>query len=68
MHVRMGARPWLRADPAGVGGDAAGARPSPATTRPRRELLAEAIVIADALGMVVLAERARALVAGGEAL
>ena len=27
-----------------------------------RELLADAIVVADALGMVVLAERARALV------
>ena len=65
MHVVMGARPWLartelawaqmllaRAEP----GDAAAAR----------ERLAEAIVIADALGMVAVAARARALVAGGE--
>ena len=36
-------------------------------TRPRRgPRLAEAIVLADALGMVAVAERARALVAGGE--
>ena len=56
------------ADRAGVGRDAARARPSPATTCAARELLADAIVIADALGMVVLAERARALVAGGEPL
>ena len=31
-----------------------------------RERLAEAIVIADALGMVAVAARARALVGGGE--
>jgi ATP/maltotriose-dependent transcriptional regulator MalT len=63
MHVRMGARPFLaRTELAwaemllarGERGDDAAAR----------ERLAEAIVIADALGMVVLAERARALVAG----
>jgi tetratricopeptide (TPR) repeat protein len=65
MHVRMGARPWLaRTELAwaemllarGQAGDVAAAR--------RR--LAEAIVLADALGMVAVAERARALVTGGE--
>jgi DNA-binding SARP family transcriptional activator len=65
MHVRMGARPWLaRTELAwaqmllarGGAGDEAAAR----------ERLAEAIVLADALGMVAVAERARALVAGGE--
>jgi ATP/maltotriose-dependent transcriptional regulator MalT len=65
MHVRMGARPWLaRTELAwaemllarGETGDEAAAR----------ERLAEAIVIADALGMVAVAERARALVAGAE--
>jgi len=65
MHVRMGARPFLaRTELAwaemllarGENGDDAAAR----------ERLAEAIVIADALGMVAVGERARALVAGGE--
>jgi hypothetical protein len=42
------------------------ARGEPGDEAAARERLAEAIVIADALGMVVLAERARALVAGGE--
>jgi len=61
MHVRMGARPWhARTQVAhaemllarGQAGDVARAS----------ELLADAILMADALGMVVLAERARALV------
>jgi DNA-binding SARP family transcriptional activator/tetratricopeptide (TPR) repeat protein len=65
MHVRMGARPWLaRTELAwaemllarGESGDDVAAR----------QRLAEAIVLADALGMVAVAERARALVTGGE--
>jgi tetratricopeptide (TPR) repeat protein len=61
MHVRMGARPWhARTQMAWAemllerrrGDDVARAG----------ELLADAILVADALGMVVLAERARALV------
>ena len=64
MDVRMGAQPFVaRTELAwaemllarGEAGDGAAAR----------ERLAEAIVIADALGMVTVAERARALVAGG---
>ncbi len=63
MHARMGARPFLaRTELAwaemllarGEAGDDAAAR----------ERLAEAVVIADALGMVAVAARARALVAG----
>jgi tetratricopeptide (TPR) repeat protein len=63
MDVRMGAQPFVaRTELAwaemllarGEAGDDAAAR----------ERLAEAIVIADALGMVTVAERARALVAG----
>ena len=62
MHLRMGARPFLaRTELAWA--EMLLARGYEAEARER---LAEAIVIADALGMVVLAERARALVAGGE--
>ena len=67
MHVRMGARPWLaRTELAWA--EMLLARAERGDDAAARELLAEAIVIADALGMVVLAERARALVAGGEPL
>jgi tetratricopeptide (TPR) repeat protein len=65
MHVRMGARPWLaRTELAWA--EMLLARGEPGDDVAARERLAEAIVIGDALGMVVLAERARALVAGGE--
>jgi len=65
MHVRMGARPFLaRTELAWA--EMLLARGEPGDDAAARERLAEAIVIADALGMVVLAERARALVAGGE--
>jgi DNA-binding SARP family transcriptional activator/tetratricopeptide (TPR) repeat protein len=65
MHVRMGARPWLaRTELAWA--EMLLARGEPADEAAARERLAEAIVIADALGMVAVAERARALVTGGE--
>jgi DNA-binding SARP family transcriptional activator/tetratricopeptide (TPR) repeat protein len=65
MHVRMGARPWLaRTELAWA--EMLLARGEPGDDVAARERLAEAIVIADALGMVAVAERARALVAGGE--
>ena len=67
MHIRMGARPWLaRTELAWA--EMLLARGEPGDDAAARERLAEAIVIADALGMVVLAERARTLVAGGDAL
>ena len=61
MHVAMGARPFAARTQLAWGemelarGDVARAR----------ELLADAIVTADALGMVVVAERARGLVSSG---
>ncbi|MEA2135017.1 MAG: hypothetical protein QOC68_2926 [Solirubrobacteraceae bacterium] len=65
MHVRMGARPWLaRTELAWA--QMLLARGEPGDEAAARERLAEAIVLADALGMVAVAERARALVAGGE--
>ena len=65
MHVRMGARPFLaRTELAWA--EMLLARGEPGDDAAARERLAEAIVIADALGMVAVAERARALVAGGE--
>ena len=65
MHVRMGARPWVaRTELAWA--EMLLARGGPGDEAAAFERLAEAIVLADALGMVALAERARALVAGGE--
>ena len=65
MHVRMGARPFLaRTELAWA--EMLLARGEPGDDAAARERLAEAVVIADALGMVAVAERARALVAGGE--
>ena len=65
MHVRMGARPWVaRTELAWA--EMLLARGGPGDEAAARARLAEAIVLADALGMVALAERARALVAGGE--
>ncbi len=66
MHERMGARPWMARTQLAYAemlltrrhrGDKARAR----------ELLADAVLIADALGMRVVAERARALVPAGAA-
>ena len=65
MHVRMGARPWVaRTELAWA--EMLLARGEPGDEAAARARLAEAIVLADALGMVALAQRARALVAGGE--
>ena len=65
MHVRMGAKPWLaRTELAWA--RMLLARGEPGDDVAARARLAEAIVIADALGMVAVAARARALVAGGE--
>ena len=65
MHVRMGARPWLaRTELAWA--EMLLARGEPGDEVAARQRLAEAIVLADALGMVAVAERARALVTGGE--
>jgi DNA-binding SARP family transcriptional activator/tetratricopeptide (TPR) repeat protein len=67
MHLRMRARPWLaRTELAWA--EMLLARGEPGDDAAARERLAEAIVIADALGMVAVAGRARALVAGGEAV
>jgi hypothetical protein len=66
MHERMGARPWVARTQLAYAemlltrrrrGDKARAR----------ELLADAVVIADALGMGVVAQRARDLVPAGAA-
>jgi hypothetical protein len=65
MHVRMGARPWLARTEL-AWGEMLLARGGAGDEEAARERLAEAIVIADALGMVAVADRARALVAGGE--
>ena len=63
MHVAMGARPWeARTQVAWAEMDLARGEPAQA-----RERLAEAIVTADALGMVALAARARGLVVAGTA-
>ena len=61
MHVRMGARPWHARTQMAWAEMLLERRRGDDVTR-ASELLADAIVVADALGMVVLAERARALV------
>jgi ATP/maltotriose-dependent transcriptional regulator MalT len=67
MHARMGAKPFLaRTELAWA--EMLLARGEAGDDEAARERLAEAVVIADALGMVAVAERARALVAGGEAV
>jgi DNA-binding SARP family transcriptional activator/tetratricopeptide (TPR) repeat protein len=65
MHAHMGARPFVaRTELAWA--EMLLSRGEPGDEAAARERLAEAVVIADALGMVTVAERARALVAGGE--
>jgi DNA-binding SARP family transcriptional activator/tetratricopeptide (TPR) repeat protein len=67
LHQQMAARPWsARTELAW--GEMLLVRAQGDDVQKGRERLAEAIVIADALGMVAVAERARALVAGGEAV
>jgi DNA-binding SARP family transcriptional activator/tetratricopeptide (TPR) repeat protein len=67
LHESMGARPWTARTEL-AWGEMLLARAQGNDTQRSRERLAEAIVIADALGMVAVAERARALVTGGEAV
>jgi tetratricopeptide (TPR) repeat protein len=66
MHERMGARPW-RARTAVAWATMLLARRARGDKARARELLAEAVLEADALGMSVVAERARALVPAGPA-
>ena len=61
LHERMGARPWTAHTRVAVA-EMLLARRGPGDEGAAREMLADAIVLADALGMVALAERARALV------
>ena len=63
MHSRMGAKPFLARTEL-AWGEMLLARGEPGDDAAARERLAEAVVIADALGMVAVAARARALVAG----
>jgi DNA-binding SARP family transcriptional activator len=66
MHERMGARPWRARTAVGWAGMLLARRGRGDKAR-ARELLAEAVVEADALGMTVVAEQARALVPAGPA-
>jgi hypothetical protein len=66
MHERMGSRPW-RARTAVAWAAMLLARRAKGDKAHARRLLADAIVEADALGMTVLAEGARALVPAGPA-
>ena len=61
MHARMGARPWTARTQVAYA-EMLLARRRRGDRATARELLADAVLLADALGMVVLAERARALV------
>lgn len=61
MHVAMGAKPW-HARTQVVFAEMLLARRGPGDAERAAEMLADAVVVADALGMVVLAERARRLV------
>jgi tetratricopeptide (TPR) repeat protein len=61
MHAKMGAKPMFARTEVSWA-ELLLARRAPGDVERARELLADAIVVADALGMVVLAERARRLV------
>ena len=61
MHAKMGARP-MHARTQVSYADLLLTRRGPGDLERAREMLADAVVVADALGMVVLAERARRLV------
>ena len=61
MHVSMGARPWHARTQVAYA-EMLLARRGPGDVERATEMLADAILVADALGMVVLAERARRLV------
>ena len=61
MHVYMGARPWHARTQVAYA-EMLLTRRGPGDVERATEMLADAIIVADALGMVVLAERARRLV------
>ena len=61
MHVAMGARPWHARTQVAYA-EMLLARRGAGDVERATEMLADAILVADALGMVVLAERARRLV------
>ena len=61
MHSSMGARPWHARTQVSYA-EMLLARRGPGDVERASEMLADAILVADALGMVVLAERARRLV------
>lgn len=61
MHAAMGAKPWYTRTQV-VFAELLLARRGPGDVERAAEMLADAVVVADALGMVVLAERARRLV------
>ncbi len=61
MHVDMGARPWHARTQVAYA-EMLLTRRGPGDVERATEMLADAIIVADALGMVVLAERARRLV------
>ena len=61
MHVSMGARPWHARTQVAYA-EMLLARRAAGDVERATEMLADAILVADALGMVVLAERARRLV------
>jgi len=66
MHERMGARPWVARTQLAYAEMLLTRRQRGDKAR-ARELLADAVVIADALGMGVVAQRARGLVPAGAA-
>ena len=66
MHERMGSRPWRARTLVGWAAMLLARRARGDKAR-AREMLADAVLEADALGMPVLAERARALVPAGPA-
>jgi DNA-binding SARP family transcriptional activator len=66
LHDRMGARPWAARTNVAYA-EVLLARRRRGDKARARELLAEAVVVADALGMPVVAERARSLVPAGSA-
>ena len=64
MHSSMGARPWHARTQVSYA-ELLLSRRGPGDVERASEMLADAILVADALGMVVLAERARRLVPAG---
>ena len=67
MHAPMGARPMARAHRRSSYAEMLLRAAAPDDVERAREMLADAILVADALGMVVLAERARDASSAGRA-